>query len=521
MSESLEEVRQSPQYQAAKEKLADREWRLDNLYWIRNKDGLAIPFKRNFAQRLYHSKEWYRDTILKSRRLGFSTLIDIDMLDRCLFASNTEAAIIDRTLDAATDKLAIAKFAYDRLPQTIREAVPLTTDNQKELVWANGSSIMAGTSYRGGSPRLLHVSEFGPISAKNPDVAKEIKNGSIPAVPKNGKIWVESTPMGTAGEFFDLVKAGEQLAASGQQLTPLDFKLHFFPWTMDPDNRLPINQVHVPADMRTYFEELRVKYGVVTDGLQQAWYVKSREFYGPDAILSEFPSTAEECFFSSLEGAYFKREMNEARRDGRIGKPVPHDTTRPTHTAWDLGNDGALAIVFFQTDGVRHRIIDCARGESAGLSDGIRILKEKNATRGLVFGKHYAPHDIEVRDFSNMSGVTAQTRKEVAAEHGVDFIVVPRVGDKADAIEAGRRFLNSCWFDVDHADGPGSIVEALQNYSRAWNKSTAQWMATPAKNGYDHFADAFMQAAMGLQPDHVSRRDQFTNGKRKGSHWAS
>ena len=109
---------------------------------------------------------------------------------------------------------------------------------------------------------MIHVSEFGPISAKSPQVAKVIKTGSFPSVPQSGKIWVESTPMGTSGEFFDLVKAGEQLQASGQRLTPLDFKLHFFGWFMDPDNRLPINLVFVPADMREYFAELRSKHGI-------------------------------------------------------------------------------------------------------------------------------------------------------------------------------------------------------------------------------------------------------------------
>ena len=323
--------------------------------------------------------------------------------------------------------------------------------------------------------------------------------------------------MGTSGEFFDLVKAGEQLAASGQQLTPLDFKLHFFPWNLDPDNRLPINQVLIPADMREYFEMLRVKHGIETDGMQQAWYVKTREFYGPDAILSEFPSSADECFFASLEGAYFKNEMNNARRDKRIGQPVSHDPTRPVHTGLDLGLDGNMAIIFFQTDGVRHRFIDFAKGESSGLSDFIRIIKEKSQTRQFSYGRHYAPHDVETRDWSNMSGVTAQTRKEVAADHGIDFTVVGRVSDKSDSIESARRMISSSWFCSEYA---GGLVEALDLYTRGWNKTTAQWMASPAKNGYDHAADAFQQISMGLQPDPIVRRDQF-GAKRKGSHWSS
>lgn len=514
---ALEAIRKTPEYQASREKLADREWRLDNLYWIKNEDGVPVPFKRNEAQRYYSGREWFRDTILKSRKLGFSTFIAIEILDACLFASNTTAGIIDRTLDDAKAKLGIVKFAYERLPSTIREGMPLQVDNQEELKWSNGSKIVAGTSYRGDTPQMLWVSEYGIISAKTPDVAKEIKTGSFKSVPKSGKIWVESTPMGTSGEFYDLVKAGEQLAATGQQLTPYDWKLHFFGWYNKESNRLPINQVHITSELREYFEELRVKHGIVTDGMQQAWYAKQRETLGPDDIKSEEPSTIDECFFASLEGAYFKNEMNQARRDKRIGLPVPYDDSRPVHTGWDLGLDGALALIFFQTDGVRHRFIDFARGESAGLSDGLRILKDKNETRKFRYGKHYGPHDLETRDWSNMGGVTAQTRKEVAAENGVDFIVVPRVGDKSDSIEAARRLINSSWFCSEYC---GSLVEAMDAYSRSWNKTTMQWIGTPAKNGSDHPADAYQQIAMGLQPDRVYKRDQI-GGKPKGSHWSS
>lgn len=514
---ALETVRSDPKYKASRAKLADREWRLDNLYSIKNTDGVAVPFKRNYAQQHYCGREWFRDTILKSRKLGFSTMIGIRMLDTCLFSSNTTGGIIDQTLDDAKAKLAIAKFAYERMPTTLKQGMPLVVDNQEELKWENGSKIVAGTSYRGDTPQMLHVSEYGPISAKSPLIAKEIKTGSFESVPINGKIWVESTAKGTAGEFCDLVSAGEQLKASGQALTQRDFKLHFYGWHMNPANRLPIHLVHIPGDMREYFEELKGKHGIVTDGMQQAWYVKVRETLGPDDMRSEHPSTPSECFFASLEGAYFKNEMNQARRDKRVGLPVPHDPTRPVHTFWDLGMDGNLAIGFLQTDGVRHRVIDFARGESSGLSDGIRILKEKNATRGFSYGKHYGPHDLETRDWSEMTGVTAKTRKEVAAEHGIDFIVVARVGDKADSIEAARRMIATTYFCSEYG---GGLVECLDNYTRAWNKTTQQWMAQPAKNGFDHGADAWQQISMGLQPDVVYRRDQLNKG-RKGSHWSS
>jgi hypothetical protein len=82
------------------------------------------------------------------------------------------------------------------------------------------------------------------------------------------------------------------------------------------------------------------------------------EEQGPDDMKSEFPSHIEECFYSSLEGAYFKREMTKARDDKRIGLPVPYDPSRLVNTFWDIGMDDENCIWFHQTDGVRHRLID-------------------------------------------------------------------------------------------------------------------------------------------------------------------
>jgi hypothetical protein len=63
-------------------------------------------------------------------------------------------------------------------------------------------------------------------------------------------------------------------------------------------------------------------------------------------MKSEYPSCSEECFYSSLEGSYFKREMTKARDEKRIGLPVPYDPTRLVHTFWDIGMDDENCIWF-------------------------------------------------------------------------------------------------------------------------------------------------------------------------------
>src|SRR5690349_1205423 len=120
---SLEAIKTTDEYKDVLARLGDREWRLDSLYFIKNKEGIPIPFRRNAAQRSYSGREWHRDIILKSRKLGFSTFICIEILDQCLFASNNVADIIDRTASDAEDKLAMIRFAYSRLPGLVKAMV--------------------------------------------------------------------------------------------------------------------------------------------------------------------------------------------------------------------------------------------------------------------------------------------------------------------------------------------------------------------------------------------------------------
>jgi hypothetical protein len=517
MGDSVQQARASDEYRIAKEQMASRDWRVQNLYWIQDKDGNEVLYKHKAAQKAYYDSQWYRDALAKARQIGFSTEISLLIFDDCLFRRNTRAAIIDATLSDAKKKLAKIKFAYERLPRVIRKTVPLLKDNTEHIKFANGSEISVGTSYRGDTPQILHVSEYGKISVDRPDVAKEIRNGAFNAVGKHGKIYVEATAHGTSGEYYDLIERAKAKKASGQPLTPLDFKLHFYGWWMDPEYRLPANSVLVTAELHLYFTELQVKYGIKLDAEQKAWYAKMYEEQGPDDMKSEYPSHIGECFFNSLKGTFFKTELNRARADKRIGERLPFDPSRTVNTFWDIGMDDENVIWFHQTDGVRHRMIDFYRNSGEGLPHYISIIRQKQEQRGFVYGKHYGPHDLEVREWTSQS---AKPRKDIAADLGLKFTVVPKIDDKADAIEAARRFIQTCWFDHEHCS---KGVEGLENYRKKWNKTISAWSSDPVHDWASHIADALMTGAVGLVPDRIKRQRSHTHDSVKTgpSHWSN
>src|SRR4051812_44450595 len=106
-------------------KMRDAEYRLDNLYYIRDSEGQTVRFKRNPAQIEFYKAQAARNVLPKARKLGFSTLIELMIADRCIFRFGHMAGIIDRTLDDAVDKLTMIRFAYENLPRILRDANPL------------------------------------------------------------------------------------------------------------------------------------------------------------------------------------------------------------------------------------------------------------------------------------------------------------------------------------------------------------------------------------------------------------
>ena len=143
--------------QLAMDRLASKEWRLSNLYKIKDKFGQIINFEPNWAQQEL-LKPHYLNLVLKARQLGITTYTSILFLDTCLFNDNVNAAIIADNKDVSreifVDKV---KFAYDHLPDWVRDITSAYRDNVNELRFSNGSVFRVGTSVRGGTLQLLHI----------------------------------------------------------------------------------------------------------------------------------------------------------------------------------------------------------------------------------------------------------------------------------------------------------------------------------------------------------------------------
>src|SRR5262249_20808872 len=152
---------------------------------------------------------------------GISTFICLLMLDSCLFTANTHCGLIDATLADATKKLDKVRFAYEHLPSEIKGFVPIRADNATCLEWKNGSRIDVGTSHRGGTLQILHVSEMGKIAAEAPARSREIRTGAFGTVHAGQTVFVESTAAGAPATSSTWCRRPTLCAVSADRSRPM------------------------------------------------------------------------------------------------------------------------------------------------------------------------------------------------------------------------------------------------------------------------------------------------------------
>lgn len=486
----------------ARSKITDVElkcrlWRLNNLYWVRNEDGKMVRFRMREEQFQYWHGKGNRNIILKCRQLGFSTLIQIEMLDSAIFERNFIGCVISYDKKSAAGIFRKLCDAYDRLPVSVRRVVSDIKRTAEEIHFSSGGIIGVGTTARGGTLSQLHISEYGKICVKYPDKAREIRSGAMPAVPLGGRIDIESTAEGDSGDFYESSMLALSEKRRGIEPHDFGFKFFFFPWWSSSRYALPDRASMVFDDEKVeYFKKLEVEQGIVLSDAQKAWYeLKSRE--QKEDMRREFPSYPEEAFSNAIEGAIYAREFSIADSRGMI-RPLAIDMRFPVFTAWDIGFSDDTTIVFFQMIGEFCHIIDCYANCGEAISHYVEILDR----RGYWYGEHYLPHDADKGEIG--SGKTIRKQIEECGLRNVK--VLPRTNDVISDISMVRGVFNRFKFCSERCV---ELLKALRAYQREWDSKRGVWKDRPKHDWASHYADAFRYTANSL-----SRAEKSVIGNR-------
>jgi hypothetical protein len=478
--------------------LADREWRLNNLYYIKDEKAQKVLFRMNPVQKELHDNLWFFNIVPKARQLGITTFFTILYLDQVLFGENKTATIIAHT-ESDMKKIfrTKIKFAWDNMHPWIKEYIGSpNTNTANEMTFPNGGVISVALSSRSDTVQMLHISEFGKICRKYPEKAEEIVTGAINSVHAGQMVSIESTAEGREGYFYEFCMDAEKRRLQGTPLTELDFKIFFFPWFVDKRYTLEEASFAIPQELQEYFKTLKEKHGIELTLGQQRWYAKKKEL-NRDKQFAEFPSTLDEAFSISTEGAYYNKEMSRVYLENRIG-PYPVRDGVPVDTWWDLGMNDYNVIIFTQTVGPSIFIVDLYYNHGYKLGHYVDIMKDKKYS----YGRHFLPHDVEVRDMSS-----GRTRKHTLYELGLSNIVVSKKLPRADGIEQVRGKFSRFYFDEVRCK---KLVEALGNYRKAYDTRLGMFKDSPLHDENSHFADAVRNGVVSWSEEMI-----FSNSEQK------
>lgn len=204
-----------------------------------------------------------------------------------------------------------------------------------------------------------------------------------------------------------------------------------------------------------------------------------KESMSEEAYAQEY-----ECDFeSSLVGAYYGKQMEQAQKDGRITK-VPYDPSRTVNTYWDLGMDDHTTLWFIQKIGRSFDVIDYYSNNNQALDHYVDVINKKEYSYNL----HWLPHDGNVREL--ISGIR---RVDALKDLGLRVRTAPKPHNKMAAIDKCRFILRKCRFDeINCREG----LKALKNFQKRWDATKKVYEKNPLRNWAIHGADGFQTFAL-------------------------
>lgn len=478
--------------------LGDPLWRLQHLYKCRAEGlGTALPFKPRPEQMilLRHLIETPHIPafVIKSRRLGISTAVDTFQADQAVFRQGFRGLIIDQKQEDATKKMVeIVRFAVDSLGPNILSGFTFDKRNDSEMRLrfvgepeSKDSVIYATTGGRGGDCSMLHVSEWGPISATDPVRSTEIRTGAFPAA-RRGRRVVETTWYGgKSGDLWELVKPIMDANPNAEGI------VYFFPWHSDPQAIRVDGQI--TPEIEVYFRDLAEKLGKTFSREQKVWYAAKKLEQGM-FIKREYPSTLDEALSVPMAGTIYGDLIDQLREKKHI-QDFPPEKDFPAYTFWDIGMSDYGCVIMVQFVGRDILILDYVSrtGKNAAFYAG--WIRGKEREHGVTVRENFMPHDADQR-----SKGTGKTYVQDCQDAGLDHIrivhVTPDVWLGINEVRSlmPRFYIHAVNCTANYSDEEGTVpsaLESLENYHKKEETSGGIIREEPVHDRYSHGADCF------------------------------
>lgn len=507
--------------------LSNRWWRINNLYKIENEKGELVTFKMRPAQILLFNLMHEKNIILKARQLGFSTSIDIYLLDQALWNESLKCGIIAQDRSSAGEIFRTKiEIPYDNLLDYIKALTPVASRRSGStggyILFENNSSIQVSTSFRSGTVQRLHVSEYGSIAAHYPKKAKEVKTGTLNAVHQDSIVFIESTAEGVGGDFHAMTMKALELSRAGVPLSRMDWKFHFFAWFQDPKYTadVPKSGLFLSKLMTEYFKAVEASMSIVLTPRQKQWYLNKYNEQGEE-MKQEFPSTPLEAFLVS--GRRVFNSIHVMNADAQTvspliiydvnpvtGKKEKHAKPERMDKETQKAVQNLLLVWELPEPGVNYAIgVDIAEGLEHGDRSSFDVVRKDNGEQvahwfGHLDVEHFAMLTAHIGKMYNKAYIGPERNN-----HGHAFIL------KLKDIYPVSRIYSEQYLDRENEDDKQQLgwlttrhskpilTESLKTLLKN-NQSGIRWAGTVSElNTYVYDSRGSMNAQQGCFDDQV------------------
>lgn len=219
---------------------------------------------------------------------------------------------------------------------------------------------------------------------------------------------------------------------------------------------------------------------------------------------------------STISGAIYEHEMQQAQADGRIAS-VPVDRTKPVDTFWDLGFGDDTAIWFAQAVNGWYYVVDYLESRSKTIEWYLIQLQQK----GYLYGTDWLPFDsVDAQLHKRLQGDTSRSIEMILRGAGRNLRVVPKLAIM-DGINAARTIFPQCRFDSEKC---ARGLHCLRMYQWGPPVKVGENKVERSKPLHDfasHAADAFRVLALALKEQEPERlavpEEQYYERARPGS----
>ena len=353
---------------------------IEKLFLIVDKNAKTVPFKLNDPQQKILYNLGTRDIILKARQEGISSLILAIFAFDFLMVENIRCVVISHESEATKKLFEKVKFFLTSLEKTFPGELPfeLKYNSRHELVNKSKNSVFyigtAGARAFGHGDTIhnLHVSEL----SRWPD-EETLMIGLMQAVPRSGRIVIETTANGIGDYFYNLWKLSHGPGAT--------FKCHFLPWFALKDYSLKVQDSFAANE-----EELQIQHAYNLTNEQLNWRRwKISELGGNiDAFNEQFPATAEEAFIVSGNPIWPPSLLKYYLL--KCEKPKAVGNLTGSYQVFFEENDKGYLKVWKKPQPDHDYVVGCDVAEGIALADEGSSQKERDYSCAVVLDRHTA-----------------------------------------------------------------------------------------------------------------------------------